>query len=511
MTVLDRLRTQGEINGSRTALRFRDQTWNYAFFWRRIELVAAELSADGVRRGHVLGILGTNSPDYLACYFGALLTGAVIVPLNTRSLTAELEVQLATVGATGVIVLPQGSDAVRGISASLQIFDGDHLGYDPHVAHLPYVPHEAPPVAADIAVCVLTTGTTGAPKGVLHSHGGLLHAAQQVAGELPLHSDDISIAFLPFYASVPEHALPVLLAGAGLQIFGEFDVDEVGAACDSATTLHAVPSIVGRLLADGDVAQFRKLRWMSFASEPMPIPILERWWNEVPGVPAWQFYGMSEVLPVTIASADLLKEDPGSVGVAYPTSTVHVVDADLQGVAAGVEGEVVCSSPAQMIGYYRADDLTAAALTSSGAIRTGDLGTFDERGHLHLTGRLKDLIISGGLNIAPAEIEMIALRHPSVAAAAVVGVPHERWGETPVLIAAALPGIGLSEQDLLDHCRRHLAGYKRPTAVAVIEQLPLVGIGKADKAALRRLLANGSLRLTHHEHQSSPTEALPHG
>jgi acyl-CoA synthetase (AMP-forming)/AMP-acid ligase II len=148
-----------------------------------------------------------------------------------------------------------------------------------------------------------------------------------------------------------------------------------------------------------------------------------------------------------------------------------------------------------MLGYWNDPHATEAALTPDGSICTGDIGTLDANGCLRLTGRLKDLIISGGMNIAPAEIEAIACTHPQIAAAAVIGIPDERWGETPVVVAVPARGERLSEQDVLAHCRANLSSFKRPSAAVVVDSLPLTGIGKSAKNELRQAILDGGLRL----------------
>ena len=345
------------------------------------------------------------------------------------------------------------------------------------------------------ATVLLTSGTTGAPKGVVHTHATLLHAALQMALALPFARDDVSIAFLPFFASIPEQVLPVLLSGGALHLLRRFDPEAVCRACERATTFDSVPTIVARLLDHGDYEALNRLRWIAFASEPMPPAVLERWWERVPDVRTHEFYGMTEMLTISHAGPDDLRVDPETVGAPYPTSSVAIVDEQLNPVENGAEGEVTCLSPARMQGYLGDQAATSAAVTEAGAIRTGDLGRFDEAGRLKLTGRLKDLIISGGMNIAPAEIEAAACRHPLVAAAAAVGLPDARWGETPVIVAVPRHGNSLTPSDLLAHCRAELSGHKRPSAAAVIERLPVTGIGKSAKSELRHAIVEGELEI----------------
>jgi acyl-CoA synthetase (AMP-forming)/AMP-acid ligase II len=190
-----------------------------------------------------------------------------------------------------------------------------------------------------------------------------------------------------------------------------------------------------------------------------------------------------------------LKEQPATVGAPFENAALRIIDDSGAEVEAGVDGEIVCVSPARMTGYFRDAEATRGALTADGAIKTGDVGHLDAGGRLFLTGRLKDIIISGGLNVSPAEIEAVAVAFPGVATAAVVGVPDERWGETPVVIVVPKRGVIISPADILSHCRSHLSAYKRPSGAAVVDELPTTGIGKAAKRDLRNAIMEGHLRV----------------
>jgi len=264
-----------------------------------------------------------------------------------------------------------------------------------------------------------------------------------------------------------------------------FDPERIArAARAGGTSFDAVPTVMARLLDRAPLEDLARLRWVSFASEPMPASLLRRWWDALPDVATYQFYGMTELVPVTVASDRLQREEPTTVGVPFPTSRLSVIG-----------GELVCQSPAQMLGYHGDEAATAAALTADGAIRTGDLGRTDERGRVFLTGRLKDLIISGGLNIAPAEIEAVACEHPGILTAVVVGIPDDRWGETPVVVAVPTRDNGVAARDVLHHCRRELTPFKRPSAAALVDVLPATGIGKSAKAVIRQQILDGEIAL----------------
>lgn len=474
---------------ARPALFCADEYWTYGELWERAAGIARHLLHDRkLAPGDRVGIIGANERAYLAAYFGVLRAGCVAVPLNAALEIRALAEQLRLVGASAVVVGELAREAADGLAAALPVW---------RLADLPLTGSgRLPAISPAGPACVLmTSGSTGRPKGVVHTQATLLHAALQLGSAFPFTTADRNIAFLPFYAAIPEQVLPTLCTGGALDVLPRFDAEQVARAARHATTFDAVPTVMARLLADAPLADLANLRWIMFASEPMPASLLARWWEALPGVETHQLYGMTEVLPMTIASHRMLREEPASVGAAFATARLSVLDPDGHQIADGGAGEIVCRSPATMRGYFGDPEATAAVRSPDGAMRTGDLGRVDERGRLFLTGRLKDLIISGGLNIAPAEIEAVACRYPGVISAAVVGIPDARWGETPVLVAVPVPGNGVVAQDLLAHCSRELASFKRPSAAALVQALPATGIGKSAKAVIRRQILDGEIEL----------------
>jgi acyl-CoA synthetase (AMP-forming)/AMP-acid ligase II len=476
--------------GSRPALAADGDVWTYRELWERAAGVARNLLHErGFLPGARVALVGENDPRYLAAYLGILRAGCTAVPLNAMLDVATMRSQVEFVSASGTIVgavSAETRDGLADVVSTLPLADLPAGGRG-----------QLPAVGARTPACILlTSGSTGDPKGVVHSQGTLLHAALQLASNLPFSPSDRGIAFLPFFAAIPEQVLPTLCTGGSLDILPRFDAERVALAARTASTFDAVPTIIARLLEHGSGEALRELRWIMFASEPMPVALLQRWWESVPGVETHELYGMTEVLPMTFASDALLRAEPATVGIPFPTSRLHVLGADGSDVADGSDGEIVCHSPAKMLGYDGDAEATRAATTRDGSMLTGDLGRIDDLGRVFLTGRLKDIIISGGLNIAPAEIEAVACRHPGVAAAAVVGIPDPRWGETPVLVAVPR-GTAIDAYEILSHCRQELVSFKRPSAAALIDALPSTGIGKSAKAIIRQQILDGAISLVH--------------
>jgi acyl-CoA synthetase (AMP-forming)/AMP-acid ligase II len=460
-------------------------SWSYEELWGRAGGIARHLLRDrGVEPGDRVGLVGANEPAYLAAYFGVLRAGGVVVPLNAMLDVADMRDQLAHVDAVATIVGDVDAAVRDGLADALPAWYMNDL----RTAATGVLPPTGP---GDPACIFLTSGSTGRPKGVVHTQASLLHMALQLASTLPFGPEERSIAFLPFFAAA-EQVLPVLCTGGSLDVLPGFDPERIAAAARHATSFDAVPTVMARLLDLAPHDDLAHLGWVSFASEPMPVGLLRRWWDALPAVATYQFYGMTELVPATVASDRLQREEPASVGVPFPTSRLSALDATGR---EGPEGELVCRSPAQMLGYHGDADATAAAMTADGAIRTGDLGRIDERGRVFLTGRLKDLIISGGLNVAPAEIEAVACEHPGVLTAVVVGIPDARWGETPVVVAVPARHNGVAARDVLHHCRRELASFKRPSAAALVDVLPATGIGKSAKAVIRQQILDGEIAL----------------
>lgn len=456
---------------------------SYRELWDRSAAVARELLHDGLRPGDAVGIIGANEAAYVVNYLGIIRAGGTAVPVSNMLDGQAVKSQLSFVNVRSVFlghVQPDVHDAVTGsfrVRSMRQVSNGSS-------ARLPNLG------ANSSCAIMLTSGSTGIPKGVIHTQGSMLHGALQLGSAFPFSPEDRGLVFLPLYACIPEQVLPTLCSGGSLEILPGFDIERIADACGRVTTFDAVPTVLSRLIETVPAEKLSKLRWILFASEPMPVPLLQRWWAEVPNVELHQFYGMTEVLPLTAAPDQVLRRDPSTVGYPFPTTSLTI---DVDSTRGDGSGEVCGQTPARMRGYFESPEATSAVIGPDGAMKTGDVGRVDERGLLYLTGRKKDIIISGGINISPAEIEIVACRHPAVERATVVGVPSSQWGETPVVVAVARAGVHLTPNDLLDHCRSRLSGYKRPTAAGVVESLPTTGIGKTAKDAVRRQILNGEI------------------
>ena len=471
---------------TRPALVEGETTITYRELWDRSASVARELLADGLQPGNAVGIIGANEAAYIINYLGIVRAGGTAVPVSNLLDGQSVKDQMAFAGVQSVFLGDVEADVREAVQGSFRVRPMRQATFIGTTTRLPNVGPNSP------CAVMLTSGSTGNPKGVVHTQGSMLHGALQLVNTFPFSANDRGLLFLPLYACIPEQVLPTLCSGGSLEILPGFDIERVSDACARVTTFDAVPTVLSRLIEHVPPARLAHLKWVLFASEPMPIPLLERWWTEVPNVELHQFYGMTEVLTLTAAPDSLLRLEPSTVGLPFAT-TALTIDEDPNRDDAS--GEICGLTPARMKGYYENPAATSAAIAGDGAMRTGDLGRLDDRGLLFLTGRKKDIIISGGINVSPAEIEAVACRHSAVQRAVVVGIPSPRWGETPVVVAEARPGETLSPSDLLDHCRNQLTGYKRPSAVGIVTHLPTTGIGKTAKDVVRRQILNGEINL----------------
>lgn len=471
----------------RPALIYDGITWSYREFWDRAGAVARDLLSMGLQPGQAVGLIGANEPAYVVNYLGIMRAGGTAVPINALLDAASVKEQLAYVDAIAVFV-GRVDEAVRDeLAGSFRVLPMVATEYTSGRGYLPAIG-----TGASCAI-MLTSGSTGQPKGVVHTHGTMLHAALQLASVFPFGQDERAVVFLPLYACIPEQVLPTLCTGGSLEILPGFDVERVADACARATTFDAVPTVLSRLIEHAPLHKLANLKWVLFASEVMPVPLLRRWWEELPGVAMHQLYGMTEVLPLTAAPDHILRQEPATVGRPFPTTALSIDRGDA--TAADGSGELLGSSPARMKGYYEDAAATKAALAPDGSMWTGDLGRIDDRGLVFLTGRRKDIIISGGINIAPCEIEAVAAQHPAVERVIVVGVPSERWGETPVVVAVPRAGWEFTSEELLSHCRSQLTSYMRPTGAGLVDAFPTTGIGKTAKDAVKRMIIDGKVSL----------------
>jgi malonyl-CoA/methylmalonyl-CoA synthetase len=449
----------------------------------RVGRLAGTLRAEGVRLGETVVLCAPSSMSMVVAYLAALRAGARVVLTNPTSTERELAHIVRDSGASFALA---AGDALAALAGVPHLLDVAALG---NAAAEPLAPE---PLTSDaVALLAYTSGTTGKPKAVPLTHGNLLSSIRSAMLAWRWSEDDVLTHALPLFH---QHGLggvhATLIAGSRAVIFGRLDPDELFAtiAARRSTILFAVPAVYERLVGRLDEAEpqdLTSLRLLICGSAPLS-PALSTRIEQAFGVPPLERYGLTES-GLDISNLYDGPRWPGAVGYPLPGLEVAVA-ADGRPVAAGEDGEILMRGPQVFSGYVGNDEANAAAFHPGGWFRTGDIGRIDpEHGYLRITGRLKDLIITGGMNVYPREVELVLEESPDVARAAVVGVPSERWGEE-VVAAVVSAGPPVDEGALIEFARERLAPYKCPKRIQTVDELPTNAVGKVVASEVVRLL-----------------------
>jgi malonyl-CoA/methylmalonyl-CoA synthetase len=455
---------------------------SYADMARLAKRIAGALLRQGVEPGDRVVAQVDKSAEAVALYLACLRIGAVFVPLNTAYTAAELEYFLED-AAPKVTVGPAQLDATGGGSLM-------ELANATPEPTLPAAPSDANALAA----LLYTSGTTGRSKGAMLTRGNLASNALTLAREWRFTRDDVLLHALPIFHV---HGLfvainTVLAAGSAMLFLPKFSATEVVQALPRATVMMGVPTFYTRLLEEKDLTRELTAKMRLFISGSAPLPAdTHREFRSRTGHAILERYGMSETLMNT---SNPYQGDrvPGSVGPALPGVEVRITDPKSGAVLRerGAIGMIEVRGPNVFRGYWRMPDKTAAELRSNGFFVTGDLGRIDERGYLYIVGRVKDVVITGGYNVYPSEVERELNALPGIAESAVIGVPHPDFGEAVAAVVIAERGAALDEAAIRTALELRLAKYKVPKRVVVAADLPRNAMGKIQKATLREQYAD---------------------
>ena len=458
------------------ALQAGPRRLSRADFLALVDHTAGQFQAEGLGAGSLVGWLGQNSPEMLAALLACAKLGAVWVPLNWRLAVPELAAIATHAGLSALKHTPELAPLASQLRAAAACAG------------------PAGPAQPDDVMLAYTSGTTGAPKGAMHTQAGMLANIDMALAVQRLTAADRVLAVLPLFhvGGLCIQVLPALMVGAVVRLHARFD---------AAAWLHAVASwrpstsllvpaamqaILGQPGWPG--ADLSSLRFVNSGSSTVPVALIEAF--HARGVPVAQVYGSTETGPVSVAlRPDQALAHVGKAGQAVPgvRLRLRLADAQRAEVAAGAVGEIQLQAPNLMRGYHR---LASGAGFVDGWFATGDLAHADADGFVTVVGRCQDLIISGGENIYPAEIETLAAAWPGVADAVVLGQPDARWGEVPVLVLVAQPGRVIDLHGLRQQLAERLARYKQPRDIHLLPSLPRTALGKVQKGVLRQHLAS---------------------
>lgn len=498
MVLSDLIRNHAQDQPEHLALIQDERVLNYAQLNALVDRVAVSLQRDGLRSGDAIAICASSSIEYGAVFLGGLRAGVAVAPLAPSSTAQSLVTMAADAGAKLFFVdagVAEELEPVRQqLSAKLMTMDGSSAGQDFNAWLAPEGSTPTPVSVAPEAPfnIIYSSGTTGAPKGIVQSHG--MRWAHIQRGTLSGYGPNaVSLISTPLYSNTTLVCFfPTLGLGGTVVLMAKFDATRYLELAQKHRVTHTmlVPVQYQRIMAhpnfgDYDLSSFEKKFCTSAPfSAALKADILKRW----PGG-LIEYYGMTEGGGTCILAAHEYPNKLHTVGMPAPGHDIRLIDDNSNEVAQGEIGEVVGSSPAMMNEYHNQPGKTAEVewydSTGKRFIRTGDVGRFDEDGFLTLMDRKKDMIISGGFNIYPSDLEVVLREHPDVDDVAVVGVPSERWGETPVAFAVPRPGASLSADQLFAWANERLGKTQRVAAVQMVESLPRSAIGKVLKRELR--------------------------
>ena len=506
-TLGDVARSQAALRGEAVALCFEDRRTSFAVFDRHSNAVGNGLIAAGIRKGDHISYLGKNSDSYFEILFGAAKIGAVMTPINWRLAAPEILYILRDCEARVLFVGPEFIATAASLAKELPALtltiavEGAQDGWPGYTAWRAAQSTTDPGIATtpdDIALQLYTSGTTGRPKGAMLRHVGLLSLVRDTSGEPPdwriWGPGDVSLVAMPiFHIGGTGWGLTGLVYGAKGVIAREFNPAQVldYIQRDKITKIFMVPAAMQIVVRDPRARQtdFSGIKYILYGASPIPVPLL-RECMAVFGCGFVQMYGMTEASGTIVVLPPEDHDPQGSprmraAGKPLPGVEIAILDAEGRTLPPHQVGEITTRSCANMAGYWNLPEATAKTIDAEGWLRTGDAGFLDEDGYLYIQDRVKDLIISGGENVYPAEVENAICGHPDVADVAVIGVPDPKWGEAVKAIVVLKPGCAPSAEEIITFARRNIAAYKAPKSIDFAESLPRNPSGKILRRELR--------------------------
>ena len=486
------------------ALAFGETRRTWAQLAQRVQHVAAGLRAAGLHPGDRIAVLDLNHPSCLELTLACAQTGCANTVVNFRLAPPEIVYVINDAKARLLFVGPEFAAAAAQLRPQLPSVErviatgGEHDAYEGWLAAHAPDPRVHPAGRADCFVQLYTSGTTGFPKGAMLTHHGMLAHARNVAATQAMTADSrVQVAMPLFHVGGTSYSLVAWSAGAPIHMMRT--PDPAGALRmlhqERITHTFYVPALMAAMtqVPGAEKFDFSALKAVSYGASPMPLPVMRACLKLFPKGTMQQVYGMTEQSGVVTVLPPEDHENPAvahrlvSAGKAIPGVEIEIRDPVTGApVPAGSPGEIWVRSEQVMAGYWGKPDATAAAITPDGWYRSGDGGHIDADGYVYVTDRIKDMIISGGENIYPAEVERVLAEHPALRDVAVIGVPDEQWGEVPKAVVVLEPGATLDADALIAWCGERLAGYKVPRTVNVLPELPRNPTGKVLKRELRR-------------------------
>ena len=492
---------RAQLSPERRALVFEEQETSYAQFADRVRRQAGLLRRGGVWRGDRVGYLGLNHPTLLETMFAAQALGAIFVPLNFRLTAEELTFIINDAGIHTLVV----DDALCGVIGPArerlccrEFFTSESAA--PLWRHLPAERAAAEPIAQavsmdqhDVAIIMYTSGTTGLPKGAMLTHGNILWNNINAMMAFGGSRDDVILTAAPLFHIGGLNVMTIgsFHTGSAVVLMRAFDAGMALKNIDryGVTHMFGAPAMflfMSQQPQFGDT-DLSSINTIICGAAPVPESLIELYGKR--GVPFCQGYGLTETAPFSsFLTPEFGISKLGSAGQAPLFSDTRIVDSENRELPAGERGEICLRGPNIMKGYWNRPDATAAAIDGEGWFHSGDVGYLDAEGFLFICDRLKDMVISGGENVYPAEVEGVLYRHEHIAEVAVLGLPDEKWGEAVTAIVALHKGKELTLEELRSFAEPFLARYKLPLRLHIVEALPRNPAGKVLKFVLKEQL-----------------------
>jgi fatty-acyl-CoA synthase len=501
----DWLRHHARHRAAHPAIIFNEKSYSYLEFNTRINQTASALSGLGVKKGDRVALLLLNSNAFLETLFACAKLGAIAVPINFRLSPAEINFILNDAGAEILLYHPVFKElfepvrmetAVRHAIAVTAAGEdtGSDLNYEDLLRENDATEPDAEVMQHDPLMMMYTSGTTGRPKGALISHGNASwNAIHSMLSDMAVLRSDIVLTVAPLFhiGGLAVNTLSALYIGATLILQSQFDPPEVLRTIEreGVHTLFLVPAMwqALTLVPDFDSYKLNNLRSLISGGAPCPIPVIEFFQKR--GLRFYEGFGMTETCAgvCILGNEDAVRKN-GSVGKPLMHEEMRIVDETGNDVRPGETGELVLRGPNIFLEYWNRPDATEEVF-QGGWFHTGDLARQDEEGFYYIVDRKKDMLISGGENVYPTEVEQVLYRHPKVQEVAVIGAPDETWGEVPMALVVPRPGERLTLEELEAFCRDKLARFKTPKHLVELEEMPRTATGKILKRELRKQFA----------------------
>lgn len=512
MNTTDFLSIANAICPERDCIVFEGTRWTYAQINERVNRLANAFTKLGIEKNDRIGMLHVNCNQYIESYFASAKLGTIFVPLSFRSKADELIYMINNAEVKVLLVGDRYLDIINPMLAQLSTvkqcisIDSDRgkFYYEDLISSTFFDEPICEIGDEDITILMYTSGTTGRPKGVPLRHNAFVNYVLENVDPASPEIEERNLLTVPLYHVAGIQAmLAAIYGGRTLVLMRQFEVKEWLNTIqqEQATRVMLVPTMLKKVIDDPDFNKYdlSSLKILTYGAAPMPFEVISKAIQVMPWVKFINAFGQTETASTITAlgpedhliegteeeKAKKLRRLTASIGKPLPDVEVKIVDEEGKELPTLQVGEMLAKGPRIMTGYWKDEQKTGQVMTSDGWLRTGDMGWMDEEGYIYLSGRADDMIIRGGENISPEEVEDALHSFPKIEEAAVIGIPDPEWGQEPRAVVVLKKGEKATSEEIIEFCRSKLAGFKRPRSVVFVEALPRGALGKVLRKKLR--------------------------